>query len=266
MTEISLFSFDDYKEILRKRVQVNRGELSRAAEAVNCQKSHLSRVMGTHIHLTSDQAYDLCAHWQLKPAETEYFLLLVECARTGSAKRRKALLAKISELKRNHTDLTSRLKRDSLASTPHENLYYSVWYLSAIHILVSIPEFQTREAISKKLQLPEPVVETALESLQQMGLIKNSDKKWIFASANLHLPNHSPLISLHHNNLRQRAVVASAHKQDSNLHYTAVQSMSLETYNLIREKFLKMIDEVSAVAGPSKEEELVCFNMDFFRH
>lgn len=136
--------------------------------------------------------------------------------------------------------------------------------MSAIHILVSIPDFQTPNAISKKLCLPADVVKAALESLQQMGLIKNMGDKWIFASQSIHLPSDSPFVSLHHNNWRQRAVLSSAHKHKESLHYTSIQSMTMKCFEQIREKILQTIDEANALAGPSREEELVCFNIDFF--
>lgn len=31
----------------------------------------------------------------------------------------------------------------------HEGRYYNAWYYGAVHVLLSIPEFQNREAIAK---------------------------------------------------------------------------------------------------------------------
>lgn len=49
------------------------------------------------------------------------------------------------------------------------------------------------------------------------------------------------------------------------MHYTAVQSLSRQDYEKLKQQFLKGLDNYRSVANPSQEEELVCLALDFFK-
>jgi plasmid maintenance system antidote protein VapI len=95
MNEKSIFVFNSYKPILRQylRAKGKRGALSRAAEALNCQRSYLSRVMNSELHLTPDQAFMLARFWKLPHQEREYFQLLVEHERASTREYKEELQA-----------------------------------------------------------------------------------------------------------------------------------------------------------------------------
>ena len=268
MNSPSLFSHDDYQTYLKERLQSSDeawGNVTRAAKAANCQRSYLSRVMNGHIHLTPDHAFKLSRYWELSPLEENYFLGLVEKARAGSKEYREHIEAKLFSLKQENENLSKRLERSSIEPGEKELTYYSAWYWSALHILVSIPQFQTVSEISKKLNLSPETVQSSLSTLQKFGLVKFENQKWRFSSTDIHIGKNSLLVGLHHNNWRQRALLHAQEKANSGIHYTTVQTMSRSAVEKIKQMLLQFIDESSKVAGPSKEEELVCITCDFFQ-
>jgi hypothetical protein len=241
------------------------GLISRMAEAARCQRSYLSRVLSSSIHLTPDHAYGLCSYWELSSEETEYFLTLVEHARSGNPEYRKHLETKLFSLRKAHEDLSNRVGRPRLELGKSESVYYSAWYWSAIHIITSIPQYQTSKGIAERLQLPEALVRTTLEGLTGFGFVERKNGKWYFLPSEIHVPRDSPLVSLHHGNWRQRAVLSAQVPSVDELHYTVVQSMTPAAADEIKRRMLDFIDEVNCIARPSKEEELVVVTCDLFK-
>ena len=82
MKEKSVFSFSTYKAIMAHHLlgATHRGELTRAAKVLGCQRSYLSRVISESLHLTPDHAFNLANFFKINHSEREYFLNLVETA------------------------------------------------------------------------------------------------------------------------------------------------------------------------------------------
>lgn len=264
----SVFSFKDYRAYLQGWLEnepASHGKMTQMSRAAGCQRSYLSRVLHGHVHLTPDHAFGLCEYWKLSSLEREYFLLMVDMARASSSVYRKHLDNQLEELRRKRERLGERLERNRISSSQVEQTYYSSWHWSAIHILVSIPKFQTVKQISARLQLPERMVEETLVALEKFKLIKRSGSKWVFDSSDVHIPKESALSALHHQNWRARANLDAHLSQSDSVHYTVVQSLTEETFLKIKEKLLLFIEDQKALAGPSKEEELVCMTVDLFK-
>lgn len=268
MKAVSVFSFRDYKEYLKNRIRhepESWGLITRLAKAAGCQRTYLSRALNGPTHLTPDQVFGLSAYWQLSPDETEGLFALLEIGRTASASYRAHLESKFAGLKRRSESLSRRMKKARLPGEEHESTYYSSWHWCAVHILVSIPEFQTPGVIARKLGISEELVLTTLQKLEAFGLVKKlANGKWVYGSAELYLPGHSPLIAQHHANWRARAVLDSQLKRPETVHYTMVQSMSVAVREQLRLKMLEFIAESAKIAGPSDPEVSVCIACDFF--
>src|SRR6202012_2255265 len=143
----------------------HRGQLTRAAEFLRCQRSYLSRVILEDIHLTPDHAYKLAKFWGLPSAENEYFQKLVEWERAGDHEYRSHLQMQLNELKSRHDNIQERTKRGHLTAAENQVSYFPAWIWSAIHFLTSIPEFQSVEAISHRLGLRSDQTKKYLNAL-----------------------------------------------------------------------------------------------------
>ncbi len=265
----SLFIFDDYKDYLRHRVEnepENWGLITRLAKAAGCQRSYLSRVMKGSVQLTPDQAFGLCAHWKLPPIEEEGFFCLVEISRSASPRFQAHLRAKFLALKRKHEDLGMRLAKSSLEPGEKEANYYSSWHWAALHIACSIEKLQTAQALAQSLQIPLSLVKKTLSRLESYGLVKQETPgRWVYRTSELHVPATSPLVTQHHSNWRQRALIDTQLRHEDSIHYTMVQSMNSVAFEAIRQKLLQFIDESTRIGGPSEPNELTCLTCDFFR-
>jgi uncharacterized protein (TIGR02147 family) len=270
MMKPKVFLYSDYKKLLNehaKAPEVKRGYLKELAEASGCQRSYFSSVLHTHNHLTPDQAFALTTYWNLSNTETEYFLVLVDLARAGGRPLRERLLGRLQQLRTEQEDLSKRLERPSIEATNEgEFTYYSSWIFSAVHILTSIPQFQTAKAIAAKLNIPEDQANMVLSFLKKMNLVEEvSSSQWKHSSASRHVGRGSPLVSLHHNNWRQRAVLAAQLNSDQGVHFTSITAMTTSAFEQIKMRFLENIEHCNRIAGPSECERLVCFEMDLFQ-
>lgn len=269
MADASVFNYSDYKEAMKAWIAESEGSsswglITQMAKKAQCQRSHLSRVLNGSMHLTPDQGYGLCQYWELTALEAEYFLALLDHARAASATYRSHLEEKLARLKREQENLTRILNRPRIGPGEKEITYYSAWHWSAIHILTSVPQYQTIQSISRKLRIDETFVQECLETLARFGMVKQDKGRWIFTSSDIHLPRESPLAALHHNNWRQRAVLNAQSLDQDSIHYTMVQSMSRQAYEKIKQQLVNLIDSSVQIAGPSHSEKMICIALDLF--
>lgn len=268
MNKRNVFEFLDYLTFLKAKIASEKdswGLITKLAAAANCQRPYLSKVLGGGAHLTPAQAYGIARFWKLSTDETEYFIGLLEMERSSSNEYKNFLTRKNHTLKKAHENLSNLVERKTAQANEKDQLYYSSWYWSAIHILVSIPAFQSVSAISERLSISEHQVKQTLSVLEQYGFVRQEKGKWKFAAMEQHIPKDSPLSVFHHSNWRQRAMLDAQEPNRDSIHFTVTQSLSQKDFERVKETILACIQEVEEIAGPSKEEELVCFTCDYFK-
>jgi uncharacterized protein (TIGR02147 family) len=265
------FYYSNYSEFLKDWITSqasSRGILSRIAEKLSCQNSHLTRVLRQEEHLTMDQAFELSEYMKLPETEALFLLKLVEYERAGSPNYKKKLHHELARLRKEHEDLDQRIKdqRINLGDSDKETIYYSNWIMSALHIIVSIPKYQSATSIAQRLRLPELFVVQCLKTLENFGLVQYRNNQWMISTGSLHLNKHSPLNAVRHSQWRQ---VASQNRltqvASDGVHYTMVQSLSEKDFLSVKQLILNNLEQYRQIADPSEPEELICFSLDFFR-
>jgi uncharacterized protein (TIGR02147 family) len=267
MEPISIYAFSSYRAYIRARAEEKPstwGRLTSLAKAAGCHRPYLTKVLNQDAHLTPSQLYGLASHWKFSESETEYLLRMLEIEKASKSEFRAYLSAKNEALKRREEALSQVVARKPMGDSPKDTLYYSSWMWAAVHMLTSIPAFQTVRAISTRLSLSVPQTEFLLHSLESWGSVKQDKGKWIYAGNGHQIPKESPLVTFHHQNWRGLAVANSQLADPQSVHFTVVQSVSAEDYEKIRRLVLDAIKKSASIAGPSREEKLFCFNCDFF--
>lgn len=261
----SLFDHRDYKEYLRVRVaERGRGEKSRLAEALRCHLAYISQVMAGNAQFSLEQADALNSYLGHSEDEAEFFLLLVSQARAGTASLRKVYDARIRRTLHDRTMLENRLKNKKVLSPESQAPYYSAWYFAAIHVLISIPGFQTKEEIARHLRLPMTIVNQVMTFLVETGLVAVEDGNYRTGQFAIHLQNDSPWIARHHANWRMQAIQSADRPDPGKLHYTSVVSMSPDDAPAIRKIMIEAIEKVRAVVRQSPEKSVYCYTLDLF--
>jgi len=239
------------------------GYKAKLADVIGIQRSYLSLILSNKANLTLEQAERLTRFWKLNAVETECFIDMVNRDKAGTAELKTFYNNKLAALRKSTNTLSQRFNTKSI-TLEAQSMYYSSWLYSAVHILLTTPEYNDIQKISQRLATSIEVVTRIIKDLETIGLIKKEKNKWVLTTMAIHLGNNSAFNSINHSNWRQRGIIDSQ-QNNLGLHYTAVYSLSLHDMEKIKSLILELIEKTRQIVPKSKEEEVVCFTCDFFQ-
>ncbi len=264
---VGLEDFDNYKDFFRYQIAQSshiRGYQTLLAKAMGVHPSFVSQLLSGSVHLTPDHGAKLSEFWMLDSTETDIFLNLVHLDRAGSQALKKITLNKLKHLREKKRDLGQRFGAPKLQAAENESRYYSHWLGAAVHVLCSIPQFQSAEALAQRLSVPLTNVQSTLKDLEAMDLLKIENGKCHLKNNNLHVAKTSPVLRQHLINWRYRAMLSAQLNQEENVHYSAVHALSKKDCEKLRALIIGFLEQSRRLVAPSPEEEAVCLNLDFF--
>lgn len=263
-----VFEFQDYKAYLStwiaSRPGGGRGEKSRIAERIRCQLAYVSQVLSGTANFSLEQSEALCPLLEHTEDEAEYFMLLVQRARAGTTGLEQYFERKIQKLLNQRLVLKNRLQDKESLNRENQATYYSHWAYCAVHMAVLVPTLRTPPAIATYLGISPEKCAQILGFLENVGLVERKEGGFFPGTVRIHLESDSPMISKHHINWRLLAMRALEHETSSELHYSSVVGVSRHDLPRIREVLVKAIEQVRAIVKESKDEEVYCYNLDFF--
>lgn len=263
----SPFEFKNYKDFLRE--VENSGHIrafrSYLADVAGCQNAYISQVLNGHQHLSLEQAEKVAEKFALGADEKAFFLNLVQHARAGSTSLKKFFADQIKASVEKRLTVRNRVNTGETLKEADQVTYYSEWYYSAIHVLVTIHAFRTEEKIAARLALPATTVHKAVEFLIGCGLLEEKKGQLSTGQARLFLGGDSPLIFRHHANWRLHVLQSFHRATDEDLHYSSVVTISHKDSEQIREMLIQAIQKAKTVVRESPEEELYSFCLDFYK-
>ncbi len=268
--EKDLFSYFDYREFLKgwilSQPKKGRGQRAAIAAAIKSPVSHISQVLSGVSHLSFEQAEEVNEYLGHNEDESEYFLLLVQLVRAGTPKLKKRIESQVQKIQSKRLVLKDRLKVKKTVSSEDQALFYSSWHYAAVHILITIKQYQTKEAIAKYLKVSSRKISEVLGVLVKLGLAEAENGRYTASVARFHLGSDSPMISKHHANWRLQAI-QSLDKENffEDLHYSSVVSISNNDTIKIKNLLVKSIENAKLLISDSPEEELHSLCLDFFK-
>lgn len=264
---MNIFGFDNYRDLLFEFIKTNetsRGYKAILAEAAGCHRSFLSQVLSGKADFSQEQGVALARFWGFNEREATYFVELIRLSRAGTPALKQLIENGLSQLKRAAKDLNQRFVHDNLDTPSSAAVYYSSWHFAALNILMTIPNFQTAAAASKRLNLPMEVIKQLLQSLKEMGLVEESEGKWKSIRSNLHLERGTLSHFVDHRNWRELASSKVLVNDPHNTFYSSVFSISQSDLERLHHLLMRFFDESRQLILASPEEELVVLNCDLF--
>lgn len=263
-----VYDYQDYKKYLFNRLDsedgLGKGGRSRLCEAMGCQTAYLSQVLNGGAHLNMEQAEAVSRFIGHGDEETEYFLLLVQLGRAGTSSLRTFIKKQLDRIEKRRRQLSHRLPIGEEISREQQLKYYSSWIFATIHVLTTVPEFRTAEAIANRLGITRGDAVSVLEFLCRCGLMTNRDGNYEATKSRIHLGDDSDLVSRVHMNWRLRAMGAIERNDQAELHYSSVVTVARADIPVIREKLMQAIEAVKVLVKVSPAEEAVGFTLDWF--
>lgn len=263
----SLFEFTDYKAYLRARTgagSARKGIKSALAKALNVQPTYISQILHGHAHLSLEQAEALNGFFGHSKEEGDFFYLLLLKDRAGTKTLAHHFQEQLDAILKRRLIVVQRLGERKTLAGEQQSIYYSSWLYAAVHMAVTIPELQTREAIAEHLRVSIRKVSEALEFLINAGLITQEGDRFTTSSLQLRLGNDSHNILKHHANWRTQAIESLDREDLADLHYSGVVTLSRSDMTKIKNLLLDAIKDAQKVIQHSKEEEICALNVDLF--
>lgn len=265
-----IFDYKDYKAYLRavisSRPKGGRGVRLALSRAISCPVSHISQVLSGRSHLSMEQAEGINTFLGHTHEEANFFFLLLQLARAGSTQLRQRLELQIQKILEKRLVLRERLGIKAGLSLENQATFYSSWLYGTVHVMLSIKEFQTKDAISQYLGLSMQSVGEILDFLCATGLAKQNGGRFDIGTERIHLGTDSPMISKFHTNWRIQAI-RSLEKEflAQDLHYSSAITVSEADAMRIKNLIVKTIEEIKATIRQTEPTGAYCFSTDFFK-
>src|SRR5262249_1632663 len=145
----------------------------------------------------------------------------------------------------------------------HKTVFYSSWHYLAIHIALTVPDLQTKEALVEYFRLPMKKVVSVIDFLLEAGLARQQGDHFSCEPGLLRIGSDSPHLGKHHSHWRTQALEALDREDVNNLHYTGVVSLSRSDIRALKSRMLENINEYVSMIRQSREEEVYAVCIDF---
>jgi len=266
--EKSIYEFTSYKLYIDHKISSmpskGRGMKLKMAEFLHCQNTYISQILSGPLDFSLEHAAKLNQFFEHTKEEGKFFLLLIHFARAGNDELKRYYEEEMNEIIMRNSDLKKRTNVKNTLKEKDHDIYYSSWYYSAAHILVTIKEFQTVPAIARRLSLSRDKIVEILNFLVGNDLVKKEGNTYSSGQTRIHLAKESPHIQRHHTNWRVKAINSIDLNDPMDLHFSNVVSMGKDDIVKVREIFIKAIAEARSVIKDSPEETLQSICVDFF--
>jgi uncharacterized protein (TIGR02147 family) len=273
MADISVFSAQNYKILLRKLLELNKEKLGmdysfrRMADFCRVQKTYLSRAinLSNKTHLSSDQIYLACQFLKLSREEADYVLLLSEFEKCQIPNRKNDLRKKIESMRVKNLKTENNL---SLKEVVLGELEISEFYLDpllqVIHLFLTISRFaKSPDRISEHLPIPSEVLNDKIKKLESLKLIRIEDKKIVVQQSQLHLSNESSFIHAYRLQMRLSSLEQMKRiSQDQYYSFSALFSATEEVKTEIHDMFLNFLKEVQRKVASAEAKDVYQMNFD----
>ena len=269
MDNSSVFEYQDYKKFLLdlfdQTPKKGRGEKAKLARTLGCHTGYVSQVLNGGAHFSLEQTDQINLTLGHSSEESHFFMLLVQLARAGTESLRTYFQSQMTEILNQRRTLKNRMKFERTLNAEEQSIYYSAWYYCAVHTLIAIPQFQTRDEISSALGLSVEKTGQILSFLEARGLIVLRGNKYHQGVTTTFLDVDSPWISKHHSNWRTQALIAmDNYKKNQQMHYSAVITIAKEDIAKVRNILLNSVEGISSVVDKTSSESLYCYSLDLF--
>lgn len=264
---LNIFDFTTYKDFLRASLPISgkaRGGRSRLAEFLNCKLGFVSQVLSGSADFSIEHGILVSEFLQLAPGEQEFFLLLMQKDRAGSAKLRSFFQTKIDAILTQRTDAQSRIRKTTDISAAEKNIYYSRWSYNGVHMCTLVPHLRTPEKIAKYLSLPVNEVIEVLHDLEKFNLVERKNNEFVSSAKRLHLSEKSLPLKAHHSNWRMESIRSLDRKNPGQLHYSSVMSISAAAAAKIRKLILQLVEQSEPIISEAADEGVYVLTMDLF--
>jgi len=265
-----IFEYDCFRKFVidwvKNQKNKGRGLYKAMAKHLRIGTTVVSQIFKGDRQLSFEHAFRLCNFIDLSPIETEYFMLLVMKSRAGDKELKRYYDQKLLKIKFTGSDLKQILPHTEILKEEQKTVFYSRWYFSAIRNLCAT-EVCTIEKLANHLKLSRAKIIEALDFLVKTGLCVEDGAVYRPGPSRTHIERDSFLVANHHENWRMQGLKCLDQiNHEDEMFFTFPMSISKETALKLRERIINFIAETNKLVEPSKSEQGICLNIDYFKY
>jgi uncharacterized protein (TIGR02147 family) len=263
-----LFDFIDYRKFLiaalGEQNKLRRGARTRLAQAIGCQPSYLSQVLGGTADLTLEHAGRANVFWGHSDEQSSYFLLLVNHARSGTDVLRGQFFRAIEKERNQYWTLRQRLQTKKKLSPEAQQIYYSSWQYAAVMMALTVPSLRSKEALVSHFKFSAKRTSEILDFLTAAGLAQAKGQVYLPGESWIHIGSDSDLAKKDDLNWRLKSIQSLEALSPADFRYHSVVSLSEADFQLVRTKLIQVLEEIRKIIRDSKEEKVASLIIDLF--
>lgn len=263
----SIFQFQSYRAYLKERLESlgpKSGLKRKASESLGVHTTFISQVVLGKADLSLDQGERMNSFLKHSEAESEFFIDLIILERAIDPQLKRRFESKIKKWRSESSEIKSRIKPTFEISEQDQEKFYSSHLYGLIHVLVSLPKYQSRKSLLAATGFPIETVEEAIEFMVRIGVLKVLKDKLLPGEKHVHLGRESKLIRQHHANWRMATIQNINFSKPEDLHYSLTFSCSEKDASKIRESLLEHLKSMTQLIEKSPEEKAYVFCLDLF--
>ncbi len=263
----NIFQYKTYNAYLKARLEgpgAPRGVKTQIAQGISVQGAYISLILKEKAHLSLEQAEAVNSFFNHDSQEAHFFLLMVLKDRAGTKSLKQHFQKQIDDIIKLRLQVKERLSLQNPISEKDRAWYYASWIPAALHMAVTIPKLSDPKTLAQILEIPSEKVVKFLERLEGMKLIQKKGLHYVPGVSQIHLGQDSDQLIKHHTNWRLQAIQSLPTEKPTDLHYSAVVTLSEEDVEKIKNILLDSVKSCIDKIKVSKEEALFGFSVDFF--
>lgn len=269
MQHDQICDYQDYKQFLKDKIasfpKAGHGVARKLSEHLGVNSVVISQVLSADKHFTIEQSLKVADFFFLKPAEKDYFVLMVSQERAGTHELKTYYQTKMNHIKNEVLSIKEHFAQARELTEPEKAQFYSNWYYSGIRLAVSLPDYRTVDSISERFQIPEEKVREILQFLLHVGLIEEKDGLFRAGSRFTMITRESPFVNNHRRNWRLKALENLTSPGADTVHMSAPFGLSKDNYEFVHREILAFVERISKEIQGGVAEELACLNVDWFK-
>ena len=245
---------------------LNKGErrLSQLSAFLKISSSSLSQIITGNRHFSELQVFKVSEYFKFTKDEEEIFFLLykenVSKSIEGMNYFKKA---------RREKKVQPRNKVNFFELNDDDARYlYGKWYVTAIHLLTGISEFQTVSTLSRHLKISKEETLEALDFLEKIEFCQKSGAKYIHVEKSTLIKEDRISKDAHRLNWRLRGVNKMQNNGVSNEDIFVSYPMLVKKKNIKKIMMLlkKLVTDVSTLDSTHGiDNDCMCLNIDYFK-
>jgi uncharacterized protein (TIGR02147 family) len=259
-----VYDFSSYKEFLGHTLTARGSKLS-FSKALGCQSAFISRIMSDHAELSLEQALKACDYFKFNKNERDYFIFLVSEQKGGSEQLKLYYRNKAANLRKEMAKIKNKISADLELNNDDRTTFFTSWEYEAIWLLSTLPGYNTKQTIEKRLNLSPENALRRISFLVRTGILKEENGYLSSGTRRAHLNKGSDLERGIQISWRLKAIESFSKQEKNDVRFSGLYTLAHSDIEKIQKILLDSVMSIEQVTQNTNEQTLHALCIDWFK-